>query len=95
MPLIIPNEIEKSGGKATTYLLDANQEQVNTVHQQAIKEHQRIDYFVNNAGIGGTLAPIHLMTTDNWNNVINVVSTVFSIAYRRKLIFFYLKVVGT
>lgn len=66
-------EIEKSGGKATSYLLDvSNQEQVNTVHQQALKDHQRIDYFVNNAGIGGTLAPIHLMTADNWNNVINV-----------------------
>ena len=67
------NDIEKSGGKATTYLLDVSiQEQVNTVHQQALKDHQRIDYFVNNAGIGGTLAPIHLMTAENWHNVIQV-----------------------
>ena len=67
------NDIEKSGGKATTYLLDVSiQEQVNTVHQQALKDHQHIDYFVNNAGIGGTLAPIHLMTAENWHNVIQV-----------------------
>ena len=67
------NEIENAGGKATTYLLDvSNQEQVNAVHQQALKEHQSIEYFVNNAGIGGILTPIHLMTAENWNNVINV-----------------------
>ena len=67
------NEIENDGGKVTTYLLDvSNQEQVNAVHQQALKEHQSIDYFVNNAGIGGILTPIHLMTAENWNNVINV-----------------------
>ena len=66
-------ELENIGGKATTYLLDvSSQKQVNSVHQRALKEHQRIDYFVNNAGIGGVLSPIHLMTADNWNNVINV-----------------------
>ena len=59
------------------------------------KEHQRIDCFVNNAGINGTLAPIHLMTTDNWNNVINVDLNSIFYCLRRKLIFFYLKVVGT
>ncbi len=67
------NEIEENGGKATTYLLDvAKQEQVSTVHQQALKDHKRIDYFVNNAGIGGKQAPIHLMSLDDWHRVIDV-----------------------
>ena len=67
------NDIENAGGKATSYLLDVSiQEQVNTVHQQALKDHQCIDYFVNNAGIGGALVPIHLMTAENWHKVIDV-----------------------
>ncbi|MDC1434533.1 SDR family NAD(P)-dependent oxidoreductase, partial [Flavobacteriaceae bacterium] len=54
--------IEESGGKASTYILNvADQDQVNAIHEKALKDHQRVDYFVNNAGIGGTFAPLHLM----------------------------------
>ena len=65
--------IEKTGGKASTYFLDVSDyKQVNSVHQQALKDHQRIDYFVNNAGISGPLAPMHLTTKENWEKVIKV-----------------------
>ena len=66
-------DIEANGGKASSYLLDvSDREQVNTVHQQALKDHQRIDYFVNNAGIGGKLMPLHLMPLEEWEKVIDV-----------------------
>ena len=66
-------DIEANGGKASTYLLDvSNRQQVNSVHQQALKDHQRVDYFVNNAGIGGKLMPLHLMPLEEWEKVIDV-----------------------
>ena len=65
--------IEAEGGQATTYLLDvSNRDQVNAVHQQALKEHQRIDYFINNAGIGGKLMPLHLTPIEEWQKVMTV-----------------------
>ena len=65
--------IEAEGGQAITYLLDvSNRDQVNAVHQQALKEHQRIDYFINNAGIGGKLMPLHLTPIEEWQKVMAV-----------------------
>ena len=65
--------IEKKGGKVTSYMLDvSDQKQVNVVHEKALKDHKQIDYFVNNAGIGGTLTPLHLMTTEDWKKVLAV-----------------------
>ncbi|MDG1263628.1 MAG: SDR family NAD(P)-dependent oxidoreductase, partial [Flavobacteriaceae bacterium] len=65
--------IEKKGGKVTSFILDvSDQQQVNSIHEKALKDHERIDYFVNNAGIGGTLTPIHQMTTDDWKKVLAV-----------------------
>ena len=65
--------IEKKGGKVTSYKLDvSDQKQVNLVHEVALKDHKRIDYFVNNAGIGGTLTPLHLMTNKDWRKVLAV-----------------------
>ena len=58
--------IEASGGKTTTYLLDvSNRDQVNAVHQQPLKTI-KIDYFINNAGIGGKLMPLHLTPLEEW-----------------------------
>ncbi|MGB2305145.1 MAG: SDR family NAD(P)-dependent oxidoreductase [Flavobacteriaceae bacterium] len=65
--------IEENGGKASSFVLDvSDQKQVDSVHERALKDHKRIDYFVNNAGIGGTLTPLHLMTTDDWKKVLAV-----------------------
>jgi NAD(P)-dependent dehydrogenase (short-subunit alcohol dehydrogenase family) len=69
----VKTSIEATGGKVSTYLLNvADQDEVNAVHEQALKDHQRIDYFVNNAGISGTLAPLHLMPRSEWDKVIAV-----------------------
>lgn len=66
-------EIDASGGQASTYLLDvSDKEQVEAVHQQALTAHENIDYFVNNAGIGGKLMPLHLMPLEEWENVLSV-----------------------
>ena len=65
--------IEENGGKASSFVLDvSDQQQVDSVHKRALKDHKRIDYFVNNAGIGGTLTPLHLMTTEDWRKVLAV-----------------------
>jgi NAD(P)-dependent dehydrogenase (short-subunit alcohol dehydrogenase family) len=69
----VKTSIEESGGKASTYILNvADQDQVNAIHEQALKDHQRIDYFVNNAGIGGIFAPLHLMPRSEWDKVMSV-----------------------
>ena len=66
-------KIETKGGQVTTYFLDvSNRDQVIAVHQQALKEHHRIDYFINNAGIGGKLMPLHLTPIEEWQKVMAV-----------------------
>lgn len=69
----VKSTIKASGGKVSTYVLNvADQDEVNAIHEQALKDHQCIDYFVNNAGIGGTFAPLHLMPRSEWDKVIAV-----------------------
>lgn len=72
-------DIENAGGTASSYLLDVSDvEQVEAVHQQALKDHEVIHYFVNNAGISGALAPLHLTPLKEWNKVMAVdLSSVF------------------
>lgn len=66
-------ELEKMGAEVASYILDVSKpNDITSVHQQAQKEHQQIDYFVNNAGISGALAPLHLTPAEEWNKVINV-----------------------
>lgn len=66
-------ELEKMGAEVASYILDVSKpNDIASVHQQAQKEHQQIDYFVNNAGISGALAPLHLTPAEEWNKVINV-----------------------
>ncbi len=66
-------ELEKMGAEVASYILDVSKpNDIASVHQQAQKEHQQIDYFVNNAGISGALAPLHLTLAEEWNKVINV-----------------------
>lgn len=66
-------ELEKMGAEVASYILDVSKpNDIASVHQQAQKEHQQIDYFVNNAGISGALAPLHLTPAEEWKKVINV-----------------------
>jgi len=71
--------IEDAGGSASTYLLDvSDKKQIESVLIQAIKDEKKIDAFINNAGIGGVMAPFHEMKDEDWDNVIAVnLSSVF------------------
>lgn len=71
--------IEDNGGTAVTYILDvSDKKQIESVMMQAIKDEKKIDAFVNNAGIGGKMAPFHEMKDEDWDRVIAVnLSSVF------------------
>jgi len=65
--------LRKDGANVSSYLLDVGQpDEINRVHEQALADHQTIEYFVNNAGISGQLAPLHLTPAGEWHKVINV-----------------------
>ena len=65
--------LRKDGANVSSYLLDVGQpDEINRVHEQALADHQTIEYFVNNAGISGQLAPLHLTPAEEWHKVINV-----------------------
>jgi len=65
--------LRKNGANVSSYLLDVGQpDEINRVHEQALADHQTIEYFVNNAGISGQLAPLHLTPAEEWHKVINV-----------------------
>ena len=71
--------IEDAGWSAVSYLLDvSDKKQIESVLMQAIKDEKKIDAFVNNAGIGGKMAPFHEMKDEDWDKVIAVnLSSVF------------------
>ena len=81
--------IEDSGGSASTYLLDvSDKKQIESVLMQAIKDEKKIDAFINNAGIGGVMAPFHEMKDEDWDNVIavNLSSVFYCLKYQLKIL---------
>ena len=65
--------LRKEGANVSSYLLDVGQpDEINRVHEQALADHQTIEYFVNNAGISGQHAPLHLTPAEEWHKVINI-----------------------
>ena len=81
--------IEDAGGSASTYLLDvSDKKQIETVLIQAIKDEKKIDAFINNAGIGGVMAPFHEMKDEDWDNVIavNLSSVFYCLKYQLKIL---------
>jgi NAD(P)-dependent dehydrogenase (short-subunit alcohol dehydrogenase family) len=65
-------EIKSKKGKAFGYKMDVSD--VNSVQEvidQIIKEHGRLDFVINNAGVDFT-KPIDELTFDEWNKVIQV-----------------------
>ena len=81
--------IEDSGGSASTYLLDvSDKKQIESVLIQAIKDEKKIDAFINNAGIGGVMAPFHEMKDEDWDNVIavNLSSVFYCLKYQLKIL---------
>lgn len=68
----VANEIVATGRKAEAVLLDvANEESWRQAIENALKNHQRLDVLVNNAGISFA-KPIDEMTLDEWRKVMNV-----------------------
>ena len=81
--------IEDSGGSASTYLLDvSDKKQIESVLMQAIKDEKKIDAFINNAGIGGVMAPFHEMKDEDWDNVIavNLSSVFYCLKFQLKIL---------
>lgn len=81
--------IEDSGGSASTYLLDvSDKKQIESVLMQAIKDEKKIDAFINNAGIGGVMAPFHEMKDEDWDNLIavNLSSVFYCLKYQLKIL---------
>jgi len=54
---------------------------------QAIKDEKKIDAFVNNAGIGGKMAPFHEMKDEDWVKVIavNLWSVFYCLKFQLKI----------
>lgn len=66
-------EINNSGGEAVYKHLDAsNKEAIHQVIDDIMKTDGRLDYAVNNAGIGGVLAPMHDLDLDKWQRMMDI-----------------------
>ena len=81
--------IEDAGGSASTYLLDvSDKKQIESVLMQAIKDEKKIDAFINNAGIGGVMAPFHEMKDEDWDNLIavNLSSVFYCLKFQLKIL---------
>ena len=81
--------IEDSGGSASTYLLDvSDKKQIESVLMQAIKDEKKIDAFINNARIGGVMAPFHEMKDEDWDNLIavNLSSVFYCLKFQLKIL---------
>ncbi len=67
------NQIEKAGGQAKFLHLDVSKkEQVDAVVNEIFTTEGSLDLAVNNAGIGGSPAPLHETTFENWNQMMDI-----------------------
>lgn len=65
--------IQEAGGTAEFLHLDvADKIQVDAVVQSIFDKEGKIDFAVNNAGIGGQAAPLHEIDIDNWNTMMDI-----------------------
>jgi 3-oxoacyl-[acyl-carrier protein] reductase len=66
------NIISKAGGQAEVAECDVtNLRSVETLADQVQREFDRLDVLVNNAGIGAFAAPLHELSPDAWEAVLN------------------------
>ena len=69
----LATKIKKSGGEAEFWHMDTtNEEEVKSILAQIKKKFGKIDILVNNAGIAGVNKPTHEITSEEWDEVINV-----------------------
>ncbi len=65
--------IKDSGGSAVFIKCDvANDLEVNSLIENTISDFGRLDFAVNNAGIGGKILPSHKYPTDNFKTVMDI-----------------------
>jgi len=69
----LDDEIRKGGGKATLLQMDlSNGEKIDQLGPTLFQRWGKLDIFVGNAGILGPLSPLHHVTEDAWNSVIDI-----------------------
>ena len=65
--------INDAGGYAKFYKLDvSSREEITTVCNTIFTTEGSLDLAVNNAGIGGTMKPLHEMPAEKWDNLLSV-----------------------
>jgi 3-oxoacyl-[acyl-carrier protein] reductase len=72
----IQNNIQNSGARSSTRTLViecdvTDLHSVEALADRVERTFHRIDILVNNAGIGGVGGPLHLLSPDNWERVMN------------------------
>ena len=65
-------EITAQGGKASAIQCDVSDlKSVEALARHVEQEHRRLDILVNNAGVGSFSGPLHEMTPDAWEKILN------------------------
>jgi len=68
----LEHEIDEAGGKALSFVCDiSDEQQVNDVVAEVLRDFHRIDCVVNNAGIG-VFKPAEEISVEDWERVMNV-----------------------
>lgn len=76
--------IEEAGGKATFVRADMTREpEVDALVKATLAAYGRLDVAFNNAGVEGTLGPIHEQTVENYRHIMdaNVLGVFFSLKH--------------
>jgi 3-oxoacyl-[acyl-carrier protein] reductase len=64
--------IQSNGGQSSVIECDVTDpHSVEALAERVERTFHRIDILVNNAGIGGAGGPLHLLSPDNWDRVLN------------------------
>ena len=67
------NLIKQTGGEASFVQCDVSQpQQIEALFHNVATQYERLDCGVNNAGIGGTLAPTADYPLENWQKVLDI-----------------------
>jgi NAD(P)-dependent dehydrogenase (short-subunit alcohol dehydrogenase family) len=68
----VRSQIEKSQGQATVLPCDlTDPAAIARLAEQVARDHQRLDILVNNAAIGGTGQPMHEVSPEEWDRLMN------------------------
>jgi NAD(P)-dependent dehydrogenase (short-subunit alcohol dehydrogenase family) len=69
----LDDEIRKGGGKATLLQLDLSKgDKIDQLGPTLFQRWGKLDIFIGNAGILGPLSPLHHVTEDAWNSVVDI-----------------------